>query len=410
MKSKLLAGAILALCAQLATAAETVKIASLDMLSGPLAGFGQSALKHWQFLADKANTEGWAGDTKFEIVPFDTKMSPQEALSLLQQVSAQNIRYVVQGASSSAVGIALEEAIEKHNQRNPGKEIVYLNYASATPVMTNEKCSYWHFRTDANIDMKIKAMVTHMAADKTLKRVFMLNPNYAYGQDAARFARRYMMDMRPDVEIVGDDYHAMGQVKDFSPYIAKIMAAKADALITVAFGNDLALMVRAANDAGMKDTSIYTVAGSSPGMGIAYGEPAVGRVKLVIGNNMNDERFGATKIATEYKQRFKEDFFFGAVHTGMRMLSSAIREAKGSDPVAVARKLEGMKLDGLAGPVEMRKEDHQLQMPIYIDSWAKVDGKRVKLDQDGTGFGWRTDAIVPNAETSLPTTCAMKRP
>lgn len=410
METRHLSALLLFTLTQLASATETVRIASLDMLSGGLAGYGNTALKHWQFMADKANKERWADDVRFEIVPMDTKMSPQEAVALLKQVEGQNIHYVVQGASSSSVGLAIQEAIQKHNDRNPGKEIVYLNYSSAAPAMTNEKCSFWHFRTDAHVDMKLKAMINHVAADSNVKRVFLFNPNYAYGQDAARAARRYLAEMRPDVEIVGDDYYATGQVKDFAPYVMKMMSAKTDALITVAFGNDLALLIKAANEFGMNDTTILTLSGSGPGMGLAFGEQSQGKVKLVIGHNMNDIRYGAISLAQEFREKMKEDLHFGASHSAMKLLAQGIRAAGSTSPVAVATKMEGMTVDTIAGPAVMRKDDHQLQMPIYVDVWTKADNKVVKVDQDGTGYGWRTLSVIPKEDTSFPTSCKMKRP
>jgi len=410
MKTKILAAALLCHLFQLASATETVRIASLDMLSGGLAGYGNSGLKHWQFMADKATKEKWAGDVRFEVVPFDTKMSPQEAVALLSLVEAQGIHYVVQGVSSSSVGLAIEEAIQKHNDRNPGKEIVYLNYASAAPAMTNEKCSFWHFRTDAHVDMKLKAMIKHIASDPKIKRVFLLNPNYAYGQDSSKAARRYLADMRPDIELVGDDFYATGQVKDFAPYVTKIMSTKADALITVAFGNDLGLLLKAVNEIGMNGTSLFTLSGSQAGMGLALGSGAQGKAKVVTAHNMNDTRHGAVELAQEYKEKMKEDLFLGASHSAMKLLAQGIRAAGSTAPTAVAAKMEGMTVDTIAGPTVMRKDDHQLQMPIYIDVWTKADGKVVKMDQDDTGYGWRTLATIPKEETSFPTSCTMKRP
>lgn len=400
---------LLAASMQCASATETVKIAVMDMLSGPLAGYGHLGLKHLQFMVDKANREKWAGDIRFELVDFDTKMSSQEALSLLKQVDSQRIRYVIQGVSSSSVGIALSEAIQKHNDRNPGREMVYINYAAGAPVMTNERCSYWHFRTDAHVDMKIKAMITHIAADKSLKRVYMLNPNYAFGQDTAKAARLFLGQLRPDIEIVGDDYYPTGQVKDYAPYIAKIQSAKVDALITASFGNDLSLLAKAANDSGLS-TSIYTLAGSSPGMAPAFGEKAIGKVLLVAPTNFSDDSHGALTMAKAFRAKFNEDLHFGTVYSAMRLLTNGIREAASTDPVAVASKMEGMRFDSLAGPVLMRKDDHQLQMPIVIDVWDRVDNKKVKIGQDGTSLGWRTAAVIPQEQAAFATTCQMKRP
>lgn len=391
-------------------ATETVRIATMDMSSGGLAGFGISAYKHLQFLTEKANQEQWAGDVRFELVPFDTKMSPQEALSLLGQVQSSQIRYVIQGASSSSVGLALQEAIERYNRRNPGKEIVYLNYAAAAPAMTNDKCSYWHFRTDAHVDMKIKAMMQHLANDSSVKRVYLFNPNYAYGQESARAARQFLSALRPDIEIVGDDYHATGQVKDFAPYISKIMQSNADALVTVSFGNDLALMVKAANDLGMNKTRIMSLSGNSPGMARSFGSQAEGKVLLAGVSNMNSNQYGATDLASAYQTRMQEDFFFGAAEAAVRLLSAGIQKANSTDPVAVAASMSGLTIDTIAGPVTMRAQDHQLQMPIYIDSWSKQDGTNVVVDQEGSGYGWQNLAVIAPEQASLPSTCQMKRP
>lgn len=393
-----------------AKATEVVRIATMDMSSGGLAGFGISAFKHLQFLTEQANTEQWAGDVRFELVPFDTKMSPQEALSLLGQVQAGQIRYVIQGASSSSVGLALQEAIDRYNRRNPGKEIVYINYAAAAPAMTNEKCSYWHFRTDAHVDMKIKAMMQHLASDRSIQRVYLFNPNYAYGQESARAARQFLSELRPDIEIVGDDYHATGQVKDFAPYISKIMQSNADALVTVSFGNDLALMVKAANDLGMNKTRILTLAGNSPGMARSFGSQAEGKVLLAGVSNMNHNQYGATDLAQQYKARMQEDFFFGAAEAAIRLLSAGIQTAKSTQPAAVAASMSGLTINTIAGPATMRAQDHQLQMPIFIDIWSPQDGQKVVVDQEGSGYGWQNLAVIPAEQASLPTSCEMKRP
>jgi len=209
---------------------------------------------------------------------------------------------------------------------------------------------------------------------------------------------------------VGDDYHPTGQVKDFSPYIAKIMQSKADALMTVSFGNDLALMVRAANDMGMQNTRIYTLSGNSQGMGPVFGAASVERVMLTGAYNMNDDRWGATGVAQEYRQKMGEDYFFGAADGAMRLLTAGIRKAGATDPAKVAASMSGLAFNSLAGPVVMRAQDHQLDMPIYIDTWGKMDGATVKLDQDGSGFGWRMVHVAPREQTAMPTVCQMKRP
>ncbi|MDP9917241.1 branched-chain amino acid transport system substrate-binding protein [Variovorax boronicumulans] len=400
------------LCIALAASAQpvqTVKIATLDMLSGPMAGLGQNVLKSFQYAARVANEEKWAGPYQFEIVPFDNKLSPQEAVALLGTVVAKDIRYVVQGASSSSVGIALGEAIDKHNARNPGKEIVFLNYASQAPVLTNEKCSYWHFRTDAHSDMKVDALTTYLAGRKDIRKIHLLNPNYAYGQDTARASRESLARKRADIEIVGDDLHPTAQVKDFAPYMAKIRQSGADAVITASSGSDLALIVRAANDFGLK-VDFYTFNGSNYGVPGTIGATGEGRVKLVSTFNPNDPGAKSSVVLGNFKKQFGEDFINGMGYNAVVALSGAIHSAKSAEPAKVAAQLEGLRFEGINGPVVLRKSDHQAQQAMFVQSWEKVDGSAVRYDQEGTGFGWKQIASVDAKAAEQPTTCRMKRP
>ena len=238
-----------------AAQAETVKIAFMDPLSGPFANVGQNQLKSFQFIADfynKANPKG----VQFEIVPFDNKGSPQESLNTLKAAIDQGIRYVTQGNGSGAAA-AILDAVDKYNARNPGKEMLYLNYAAVDPALTNEKCSYWHFRLDADTTMKMEALTSFMKDQPEIKKVYLINQNYAHGQQVSRYFKETIARKRPDVQIVGDDLHPIAQVKDFAPYVAKIKASGADSIVTGNWGTDLTLLVKAANEAGLT-ANFYT--------------------------------------------------------------------------------------------------------------------------------------------------------
>src|SRR5439155_14606048 len=171
--------------------AETVKIAYIDPLSGAFAPIGQNQLKSFQMIAEMANQAKWAGDNKIEVVGFDNKASPQESLTQLKAAIDQGYRYITQG-NGSGVGLALLDAINKHNERNPGQEIVYLNHSAVDPDMTNSKCSFWHFRLDANSDMKMEALTSFMAKDKNIKSVYIIGQNYSFGQQVTRAAKEYL--------------------------------------------------------------------------------------------------------------------------------------------------------------------------------------------------------------------------
>jgi branched-chain amino acid transport system substrate-binding protein len=388
--------------------AQTVKIAFIDPLSGLMAPVGQNQLNSWRYVADIANQKNWAGGPKFEIVGFDNKLSPQESLTVLKQVIDQGIRYILQGNGSS-VALALQDAVQKHNERNPGKEIVYLNYAAVDPDMTNSKCSYWHFRLDANSDMKMEALTSYLAKDKNIKKVYLLNQNYSFGQAVARAAKEYLTRKRPDIQIVGEDLHPLAQIKDFAPYVSKIKAAGTDTVITGNWGSDLALLIKAAKDAGL-NANFYTYYAATTGVPTAMGAAGEDKVRYVGYWNVNNAKFVGADVAMGYKKKYNDDYYTMATYTGIAMLAKAFKETKSTDPVKVAAALEGMKVQSLNGEVEMRKADHQALQPLTIAKWVKVNGKDVKYDQENTGYGWKTEAVLDTYVATQPTSCQMQRP
>lgn len=384
---------------------ETVKVAWIDPLTGLMATVGQNQLKSFQYMAEYFSKKNAAG-VKFEVVGFDNKLSPQETLNALKSALDQGVRYVVQGNGSGAAA-AIIDGITKHNERNPGKEVVYLNYAAVDPDFTNSKCNYWHFRLDADTSMKMEALTTFMKEQSEIKKVYLINQNYQHGHQVAKYAKEMLGRKRPDIQIVGEDLHPLAQVRDFAPYISKIRATGADTIITGNWGSDLTLLVKAANDAGL-NAKFYTYYGGVSGTPTAMGAGAEGRVYQVSYNhyNMGGE---VSKIQEDFRKRFNDDWYTGATYHAFAILSEAMARAKSTDPVKVAAAMEGLKFKSFNGEVEMRKSDHQLQQALYISRWQKADDKN-PYSPEKTGYTFvpvkQYDAYV----SSTPTSCQMKRP
>ena len=387
---------------------QTVKLAWIDPLSGRMALVGQNQVRSWQYVADFANRHAWAADVRFEVVAFDSKLNPADALVALRQAVDQGIRYIVQG-NGSGVAIALAEAIQKHNERNPGRELVYLNYAAVDPSLTNQACSFWHFRLDINADMKMEALTAYLARDPAVRKVYLINQDYAFGRSVERAAEEYLRRKRADVQVVGKELHPLALVRDFAPHVARIKASGADTIITGDWGADLANLVTAARDAGLQ-ASFYTYYAGTTGVPTAMGASGADRVKIVTNWIVNGPKAGGGEIVDGFKKKYGDDYYSAQPYVGLHLLSEAMRRTGSSDPVKVAFALEGMKLSTINGEVEMRGTDHQLQQNVLIASWVKVDGKRVRYDQEGTGYGWRLDQTLPAYVAAQPTSCQMKRP
>ncbi len=401
------ASAALALAgAAFAQKGETVKIAWIDPLSGLMAPVGSNQVKSFQFFAEKFSGAGNPAGVKFEIIALDNKLSPAESLNQLKAALDQGVRFITQGNGSSVAG-ALIDAVNKHNERNPGKEVIYLNHSAVDPDFTNSKCSYWHFRFDADTSMKMEALTTFMKDQKDVKKVYLLNQNYSHGHQVAKFAKENLARKRPDVQIVGEDLHPLAQVRDFAPYIAKIKASGADTVITGNWGSDLALLVKAANESGYTG-KFYTYYTGVSGTPTALGTGGAGRVFQVSYNHYN---MGGDmgKWQAEYKAKFKDDFYTGSVIHILTALGESMAKAKSTDPLKVAAALEGLKFKSYNGEVEMRKTDHQLQQPLYLTVWQKTD-KKFPYSPENTGMTLALVKEFPAYIASTPTSCQMKRP
>ncbi len=405
LRLALASGLFLTAAAAVAQKGETVKIGWIDPLSGLMAPVGQNQLKSYQFMAEVFNKGNPAG-VKFEIVPIDNKLSPQESTNAVKSLTDQGVRYLVQGNGSGAA-LAIMDAVSKHNERNPGKEAVYLNYAAVDPDLTNGKCNYWHFRLDADTSMKMEALTTWMKDQTDIKKVYLINQNYAHGQQVSRFAKEIMARKRPDVQFVGDDLHPLASVRDFAPYVAKIKASGADTVITGNWGSDLTLLIKASNDAGLNVKFLTYYAGVT-GTPTALGAGAAGRVFAVAyaDSNMPGE---VGKVVNDFKAKFNDDYYTLAVHHAFNLLSTAMAKAKSTDPVKVAAAMEGLKFNSFNGEVEMRKADHQLQQGLFVTVWKKADAKN-PYSVENTGYSFQRVKYYEPYVASTPTSCAMKRP
>lgn len=414
MRNTLKLGMTTALALTLSAAAglaENVKIAFIDPLSGPFASTGVNGLHQYEFAAETlVNAKGGVLDgDMFEIVGFDNKISPKESLIQLQVAIDQGIRYIAQG-NSSGVANALTDAIKKHNKRNPDDRVLFLNYSAVDPALTNDKCNFWHFRFDANADIKMDALTDVMAENQDIKKVYVIGQDYSFGKAVAAAAVRDLAAKRPDIEIVGNELHPIGKVKDFTPYARKIVSSGADAVITGNWGSDMLGLGKAVLENGYKGP-IYTYYAAADGITAAFGETGKGSLRLVAEGQINPP---ASEASAAYYKAFKAKYPDGNISQAritnvIEMLAKAINEAgSATDVVAVANALEGMEHVNLwGGKLKMRAKDHQLIQDVHIHAHTD-DG--VTFDYDNSGYGLVVESTVDMAAMDSPTTCKMKRP
>jgi branched-chain amino acid transport system substrate-binding protein len=413
----LAAAAAVALTSFAAQAEEPVRIGLIEPFSGPIAAVGRDTLEGYEFFANEVNARGGVlGGRHIEIVPLDNAMNAEKTTQMLRKAVDDGLRYVSQGVGSNHA-LNIIKFLGKHNRRNPDQAILYLNYAAVTTSFTNELCSFWHFRFDANVDMKVAALVTQLGRTEGVSKVYLLNQNYAYGQAFQAAARRIFAERAPHIELVGDELIVpFGKVLDFTAYIAKIQASGADTVLTGNWGPDLIRFVKAAAEAHLP-TPFYTIYGGLPSSIAAIGANdgvAVGMRQLTEMHE-NDPLFDQQDPAvldalTRFTEQSGKSNYSDRIRWTLEMFAAALDAAGSDDPAAVGRALEGMTFAGPAGSVTMRAEDHQILMPLVISTMSNDVARPFVYDGKNFGVGWLTDDWVTAGATTLPTTCEMKRP
>ena len=402
-----------------AHAAEPIRLGMIEGLSGSFANAGNAVVRNIQLAIENVNARGGVklpgGARSLVLVTYDNKQGVEESLIGLRHMTDQRVGFILQG-NSSAVAAALVDGIEKHNQRVPEQRLLFLNYSAVDPALTNEKCSFWHFRFDANADMRMHALTEVIKGDSAARRVYLIGQDYSFGQQVARSARAQLAKKRPDISIAGDELHPIGKIKDFTPYIVKIKASGADTVITGNWGNDLTLLVKAAKEGGL-NAKFYTFYGNGLGAPAAIGEAGVGRVRAVAEWHPNTGQGMKHAASDDFYKTFRkrypapeDDYVHLRMHLMIDMLVSAIEKAKTTEAAAVARALEGARYRNDFHEATMRADDHQLLQPLYVSVMRKVSDGSVRFDNEGSGYGFKTERYLPLTEAALPTSCKMKRP
>jgi branched-chain amino acid transport system substrate-binding protein len=388
--------------------AAPVKIGVLETLSGPQASSGLAYRTAVRYAVDQINAAGgWNGEP-IQLLEYDNQGGPAGAADKLKAAAAEGVHIIVQGASS-AVGGQITEDIRKHNLRNPGKEIVYINVGAEALELTGEKCNFHHFRFSGNADIRTKALVSAMKQANALgSKVYSINQNYSWGQDMEKAIAGNAS--AGGYQVVEKTLHDVNKVQDFAPYVAKISASQADAVLTGNWSNDLLLLMKASKAAGLK-VRFGTVFLDQPGNLANAGDLAVGHF---VAHTFNAEAGGADaeRFVNDYKAKTGHAPAFIEPQTvyGMAMVADALKRTQPKDGAlnvnAFARAMETSRIMTPMGEMSMRAADHQVLLPMVVS----VVDKRAKLKADDTDMGFKPVKRFTAEEAATPAqaSCTMK--
>jgi branched-chain amino acid transport system substrate-binding protein len=400
---------------------EPIRLALIEGLSGPFANTGEAVFRNLVWATERVNARGgvaWPGGARPLVIErMDSKGQTEEAITAFRNAVERDVRIVMQG-NSSAVAAGLIDAINKHNERDPTRQALLLNYAAVEPALTNEKCSFWHFRFDAHADMRMSALMGVIREDKALKSVYLIGQDYSFGHAVLAEARRQLAAQRADVKIVGDELHPMARVKDFLPYATKIKASGAQAVLTGNWGNDLTLLIKAAREVGFNGR-FYTFYGNALGAPAAVGDAGIGQVVAVADWFPNVKGAASQAFYQDFRQRFPnpaEDYVHLRMHLMIEALAQALARSAPKDgsnslnAQAIAQALSRAEVSLAGHTGRMRAGDHQFQQPLAVAVMDRMGTPGVPFDVEGSGYGFRVIRQLTPAQAEMPHRCEMRRP
>jgi branched-chain amino acid transport system substrate-binding protein len=411
----LAAAACLPAFADAQVASAPIKVAMIEGLSGGNANGGEAVFRNILWAIERVNQRGGVrtrdGKRLLQLDRYDSKGQIEEALSAFRSAIDSGARVILQG-NSSAVAAALIDAIGRHNEREPRSRVVFLNYSAVDPILTNEKCSFWHFRFDAHADMRMAAMMSVLRDEKALKSAYLIGQDYSFGQAVLREARRQIGLQRPDVQIVGDELHPLLRIKDFAPYATKIKASGADVVITGNFSSDLTLLVKAAREVGF-DGRFYTFYGNALGAPAAIGDAGVGKVLAIADWLPNLPTRESEAFYQSFRQRFPkpaDDYVHMRMQLMIEALAQAIDKAGTVEAIPLAQALEQVNVTFAGQTGRMRAADHQFQQSLVVGVMDRQGAPGVPFDVEGSGYGFRVVRTIAPAQAEMPHACRMVRP
>jgi branched-chain amino acid transport system substrate-binding protein len=378
--------AALTLLATSAMAGGVVKLGVNEIRSGAFKSNGDRFIWGIQAAVKEANDAGGVLGKKIELVIMDNQMKGEIAVRNVKRMILQDkVEVIIQG-SSSGVGGAIAQVMPRYKK-------IYLDVGAEAMGITGKNYNPYVFRTCLNAGMHVKGLAQYFAK-KGYKKVFLINQDYSWGHDVAKYYEMFIKQLNPNIQIVGKEFHKVFN-KDFAPYISKIQASGADYVISGNWGTDLTQLIVQSRSLGLKIPIGCTFL-DDDAVGAVAGKATLGCVQA------NMYLLGVKKPSAEaYENQFHKSsggkwpsFVINGGYVGTKMYLQAVAKAGSFDTAKVIKAFEGMKFQGPVGDMTMRPQDHQVQTAVVI---GEVKGKTKYYD-----FPYVSPVdIIPAAEVSL---------
>jgi branched-chain amino acid transport system substrate-binding protein len=354
-----------------ASAQKAIKVGFPMILSGPGALFGEPALKGAQMYVDEVNAAGGVlGGRKIELISRDTKGNADEAVRVTRElILRENVDFLV-GTLTSAEGPAVSP-IAKENK------IVFVAPITKTDQLTAPANLHpYVFRTASTTQIEGRT-AAEIIAKWNVKRVATISPDYAYGQDATKAFVDHLKKIKPDVEIVDQQWPKLGEA-DYTPFINAQLSKRPEAVFSSLWGGHFVTFAKQAKPLNYFEQIKHNFIGAGEPGSIESAKSMGADYPFGIWGNTYDvtDWPGGPAAHKDYIARLrkytKEEHPSSWPITGyvaMQMLVEGIKKANSTDSDKVSKALMGLSVDTPIGKQTLREKDHQANRGQF---WGKM--------------------------------------
>ena len=358
-----------------ASAADSIKIGFPIPLSGPTATYGVPILKGAEMAVAEINAKGGVLGRKLELMSRDSKANADEAVRLARELIIKNSVDFLAGTLTSAEAPAVS-TIAKENK------IVFLSPSAKTMKLTApENLHPYIFRIASNTDIEGQAGAQVMASWKDIKTVATIAPDYAYGRDAIAAYTAEMKKLRPDVQIVDQQWPKLGE-PDFTAFITAQMGKKPDAVYCSLFAGDFVTFTKEATPLGyykaiknrMLDPAEVGTVDEAQALGdnYPYGIITDAYDPVVWGDpgEPAEHKNFETNLQASMKSKYGSGWAIVG-YEAIEALADGIKKAGTTKSDAVAQALLGLTFDTPVGKRTFSATTHETLSPEYWGTMVK---------------------------------------
>ena len=354
-------------------AQNTIKVGVPIPLSGPAALYGEPAVKGMRMFVEETNAQGGVLGKRIELIVRDSKASADEAVRVSREmILKEEVQFLV-GTLTSAEGPAVS-TIAKENK------IILIAPIPKTDQLTAAKNLHpFVFRTAANTTMEGRSVAEIIASWKDVKRVATIAHDYAYGQDVSKAFVDYIKKLRPDIEIVDQQWPKLGEA-DYTPFINAQMAKKPEAIFSAMWGGHFVTWAKQAKPLGFFDLVQNRVVNGGEAGSVEATRALGPDYPFGIWANTYDlaSYDGQPEAHKKYIERIKaftnEDppsTWPVTTYVAMQFLVEGIKKAGSLDSDKVAKALLDLTIDAPIGKQTLRASDHQADRGEFYGKMAK---------------------------------------